>query len=72
VAPVGLETSEPPLGLPTDIKQESGTIDCQTSANGRLVGGYTTPAIDNGYPPDKQAKATVLEQAERLCEEWAA
>ena len=27
-----------------------------------------------GYPPDKQAKATatVLEQAERLCEEWAA
>ena len=27
-----------------------------------------------GYPPDKQAKATatVLEQAERLCEEWVA
>ena len=29
---------------------------------------------EHGYPPDKQEKAvqTVLEQAETLCEHWAA
>jgi hypothetical protein len=33
----------------------------------------TPPAANDGYPPDKQEKATqtVLAQAELLCRDWA-
>ena len=59
----------------TDTIRKNVTIDWteRESARARLRTMVKRLLRKHGYPPDKQeqATATVMEQAERLCETWA-
>jgi type I restriction enzyme R subunit len=59
----------------TDTIRKNVTIDWteRESARARLRTTVKRLLRKHGYPPDKQeqATATVMEQAERLCETWA-
>ncbi|MHC5746617.1 MAG: type I restriction enzyme endonuclease domain-containing protein [Nostoc sp.] len=47
-------------------------MDCETEVKANLRRLVKRLLRKDGYPPEKQEKATVLQQAEFLCRDWAA